>query len=48
MRPKKAYNCLPNAQSEFVILKSKIKITYSKKQIHKNYLETQHIPSCAT
>ena len=24
MRPKKAYNSLPNAQREFVILKSKI------------------------
>ena len=38
MRPKKAYYCLTNTQVQLVILKSKIKITYSKKQIHNNYM----------
>ena len=32
---------MPYAEAQFVILKFKIKITYSKKQINKNYV---HIP----
>ena len=32
---------MPYAEAEFITLKSKIKITYSKKQINKNYV---HIP----